>query len=94
MRRGRHKRVAPAGPQDAGELISADLSEVMPVRLELATSEAAAEECNELLGRHHYLGYSRPFGRSLRYLISDNRGRRLGCLLFESGTTRLPCRER
>ena len=64
------------------------------MRLELATSEAAAEECNELLGRHHYLGYSRPFGRSLRYLISDNLGRRLGCLLFESATTRLPCRER
>ena len=41
----------------------------------------------------HELGYRHPFGCFLRYRLRDRRGRKLGCLLFEAGTTRLPCRD-
>ena len=94
MRRGRQKKVALTSRSEADAPISSSLGLIMPVRIELAATADAVGECNELLERYHYLGYSRPFGRSLRYLISDNQGRRLGCLLFEAATTQLPCRER
>ena len=45
------------------------------------------------MDRHHELGYRHPFGCFLRYWLRDRRGRQLGCLLFEAGTTRLPCRD-
>ena len=45
------------------------------------------------MDRHHELDYRHPFGCFLRYWLRDRRGRKLGCLLFEAGTTRLPCRD-
>ena len=65
----------------------------MPLELEVVTEEEAVEEWKELVDRHHELGYRHPFGCFLRYWLRDRRGRKLGCLLFEAGTTRLPCRD-
>ena len=47
-----------------------------------------------LVDRHHYLGYRRPFGAHVLYFVTDRDGRRLGCLLFDAVTKRLPCRDR
>ena len=48
---------------------------------------------NELIDRHHYLGYRRPVGPHLRYAIVDRGGRWLGCLLFSYAARSLPCRD-
>ena len=65
----------------------------MPLELEVVAEGEAVEEWKELVDRHHELGYRHPFGCFLRYWLRDRRGRKLGCLLFEAGTTRLPCRD-
>ena len=65
----------------------------MPLELEIVAEGEAVEEWKERMDRHHELGYRHPFGRFLRYWLRDRRGRQLGCLLFETGTTRLPCRD-
>ncbi len=62
----------------------------MPLELEIVAEGEAVEEW---MDRHHELGYRHPFGCFLRYWLRDRRGRKLGCLLFEAGTTRLPCRD-
>ena len=61
--------------------------------VEIVAEGEAVEEWKERMDRHHELGYRHPFGCFLRYWLRDRRGRQLGCLLFEAGTTRLPCRD-
>ena len=65
----------------------------MPLELEVVAEGETVEEWKELVDRHHELGYRHPFGCFLRYWLRDRRGRKLGCLLFEAGTPRLPCRD-
>ena len=69
------------------------MKELIPLELEVVAEGEAVEEWKELVDRHHELGYRHPFGCFLRYWLRDRRGRKLGCLLFEVGTTRLPCRD-
>ena len=78
---------------DPGSAIACGLQELMPLELEVVAEGEAVEEWKELMDRHHELGYRHPFGCFLRYWLRDRRGRQLGCLLFEAGTTRLPCRD-
>ena len=78
---------------DPGSAIECGLKELMPLELEVVTEGEAVEEWKERMDRHHELGYRHPFGCFLRYWLRDRRGRKLGCLLFEAGTTRLPCRD-
>ena len=73
--------------------IGDDLKRLTPLVLQVVTEKDAVEEWNELVDRHHYLGSRRPFGPHLRYVILDNRRRKLGCLMFEAATTALPCRD-
>ena len=65
----------------------------MPLELEIVAEGEAVEEWKERMDQNHELGYRHPFGCFLRYWLRDRRGRKLGCLLFEAGTTRLPCRD-
>ena len=58
------------------------LARLAPLALRVITETDEVAEWNELLDRHHYLGYRRPFGLHLRYAIVDGHGRWLGCLLF------------
>ena len=78
---------------DPGSAIECELKELMPLELEVVAEGEAVEEWKEWVDRHHELGYRHPFGCFLRYWLRDRRGRKLGCLLFEAGTTRLPCRD-
>lgn len=45
------------------------------------------------LARHHYLGFGRTVGENLQYLIYDQKGRHLACLLFGSAAWRVSCRD-
>ena len=78
---------------DPGSAIACGLKELMPLELEVVTEREDVEEWKEGMDRHHELGYRHPFGCFPRYWLRDRRGRKLGCLLFEAGTTRLPCRD-
>jgi hypothetical protein len=44
------------------------------------------------LGRFHYLGFNGAVGENLQYVISDDQGRRLACLVF--GAAAWKCQDR
>ena len=81
------KRTAP--PEEA---ISGKLDEVSPVRLEIVEGRDRAKLWNEYLDRHHYLGYSKPFGCTLRYFIASERGL-LGCALVAGASRAIKARD-
>ena len=49
---------------------------------------------NYLLKTHHYLGFSRPVGQNMKYLIRGANGVVLGCLLFGSAAWKCQDRDR
>ena len=69
------------------------LARLEPLALRVITEQDEVEAWNELLDRHHYLGYRRPFGPHLHYAIVDCHGRWLGCLLFAYAARSLLCRD-
>ena len=73
--------------------ISATAAELGTLRLEPVDDRGQKQLWNAFIDRHHYIGYNRPFGPHLRYFLVDGQGRKLGCLLFESCTKALPCRD-
>ena len=79
-----------SGPQPR---IEARLADLRPLRLVQAEDAESRQLWNALVDRHHYLGYKRPFGSHIRYFVHDRGGRRLACLLFDSSTRTLPCRD-
>ena len=83
------------GPRTAPQpAISAPLADLTPLRLELVREPERAAEFNEWVQRYHPLGYRQPLGAHLRYFLLDRDQRLLGCLLFDFGARRLPCRDR
>lgn len=62
------------------------------IRVEPVDGEGE-ELVNEYLERYHPLGYRRPFGYPMRYLIATDRGR-VGCLLFSGAAKSLGARDR
>ena len=65
----------------------AELQKTVEMFPALSRHELAATLCS-------HLGWFTPKGRDrLGSCLRDRRGRQLGCLLFEAGTTRLPCRD-
>ena len=93
MQRGPLGKTVWTSRSAAGPAIEGGLKPLTPLSLEVVTGKEAIEEWNEIVDRHHYLGYRRPFGPHLRYVILDRRGRRLGCLLFEASASSVPCRD-
>ena len=73
--------------------LQAELSDLMPLSLQLVTAADQVGEFNEWVERYHYLGYKHPIGSNLRYFIVDRQGRKLGCLLFQYAVKALPCRD-
>ena len=63
--------------------------------LEFAQVRRTPEEAlfNSLLDRHHYLGYERPVGEHLKYLIKA-RGQVIACLAWSSAPRHLKLRDR
>jgi len=59
------------------------LSSLRPLRIHLLERRSGAYKIfQSYLARHHYLGYGGPVGENIGYLIQDNRGRDLACVLF------------
>jgi Domain of unknown function (DUF4338) len=69
------------------------LSELQP--LEFLQVRRTPEEAlfDSLLEQHHYLGYERPVGEHLKYLVQA-RGQAIACLAWSSAPRRLKLRDR
>jgi len=88
VRGARHtKRTAP--PKEG---LEGKLADVSPVRLEIVQERDQAKLWNEYLDRHHYLGYSKPFGCAIRYFIVCDRGV-LGCVLVAGAARAIKARD-
>jgi hypothetical protein len=95
----------PRGPRQVGPTRSGDpqpeirgsAGQLEPLRLEVvAAGSAASELWQELVARHHYLGYRVPFGANLRYLVrsSQSADQVLACLLWSSPAWKIAVRDR
>lgn len=94
---GRHGQPC-RGPErtsrtDPGAELAGVLSDVSPVWLEIAGRGEAAGLWNEYVDRYHYLGYRRPFGYRLRYLVQSEVGV-LGCVLLAGAAKSIGARDR
>jgi len=74
--------------------VEGDLKELHPIALVQVESRQQRDGWNELVDRHHYLGYRVPFGASLRYFIESAQGRVLGCMQWSSPSRRVQVRDR
>lgn len=83
-------------PQSApGAPIDCELSILGSIQAEVVTDKADVTLWNELVDRHHYLGYRHPIGAALKYFIISNTPTRqiLGCLQFSSSVWHLADRD-
>ena len=74
-------------------LIDAPLDQLTPISVQVAVDKHEVALWNELVDRHHYLGYRKPIGQHIRYFDVDRQGRKLGCLMFSYGSKSLSCRD-
>ena len=88
-RRGPPVRTAASDP---GAPISEPLRDLEPITLEIAAGGEDMAEWTEIVDRYHPRGYRAPIGCHLAYFVVDAKGRRLGCLMFESARA-LPARD-
>jgi len=81
------KRTAPPDEMHVGKL-----ADIGPVQLEIVDGREETKLWNEYLDRHHYLGYSKPFGCTIRYFIVCDKGR-LGCVLVAGASKAIKARD-
>ena len=72
--------------------IGGSVRDVGPLSVEVVKGREPTGLWNEYLSRYHYLGYKRPFGYSLRYLVESPQGI-LGCLMFQGAAKALRARD-
>lgn len=89
---GLQKPIKPTSRSEEQPLIDDPLDQ-LAITVQLAVDKHDIGLWNELIDRHHYLGYRRPIGPHLRYFIVDAQGRKLGCLMFCYAVKTLPCRD-
>jgi hypothetical protein len=94
--RGRRTTVPVTAQGDAQPEVTGTVRDVAPVTVELVADQAERRLWRELVGRHHYLGHTMPFGASLRYLVRVERPEPavVGCLQFSSPAWRMEARDR
>ncbi len=75
--------------------LSCLLSDIKPVKVVNARNCAEYEKTfNYLVKEYHYLGYGRPVGQNMKYLILGQNERPLGCLLFGAAAWKIEFRDR
>lgn len=94
--RGRRTTVPVTAQGDEQPELVGTVRDVAPVTVELVGDDAQRRLWRELVGRHHYLGHTMPFGASLRYLVRVEQPRPavVGCLQFSSPAWRMQARDR
>lgn len=76
------------------ELTDYSLEELRPLQVVLVECASQRRDFCRLLQQHHYLGYYRPVGENVPYLIQGRGGQLLGCALFGAAAWRCTPRDR
>lgn len=76
-----------------GEPIACPLSSLRPITIQQVRRTPQEGMVEELLAGYHFLGYTRPVGEHLKFLISSEE-RILGCMVWSSPARRLGPRDR
>lgn len=87
----RHRRVAPVAALDQSP-IEGSVGSVGPLKIELVRRTEGEKLFAHLLSQYHYLGYSRPVGEHLKYLVWAGE-RPIGCLAWSSAPRQLNLRD-
>ena len=74
------------------EQIECALSDLQPVEIRLVEQEAEQALWEQLVKRHHYLGFQGNRGRKLRYLLSAG-NHIIGAIGWKSGSLNLESRD-
>ena len=74
--------------------IRSSLAELRPLRVVLVDDTEGRRVFGRLLQQHHYLGYYRPVGENLPYLVQSQCGRPLACALFGAAAWKCAPRDR
>lgn len=74
-------------------LLQTSLGELGPLQFTQVRRSSEEALFNSLLHHHHYLGYSRPVGEHLKYLVYAQ-GRPIACLAWSSAPRHLGSRDR
>lgn len=75
------------------EKIQETLDSIGPISLKLVETKEDGKRFDELMAKHHYLGFKKAYGAFLRYVIVDKSGRQLGLLLFAASAWALEDRD-
>ena len=86
-----HRRIAPVQAYDTSP-IQTSLASLGPLELRLVRRAQGEDLFADLLDRYHYLGYSRPVGEHLKYLVLAT-ARPIACLAWNSGPLKLKLRD-
>ena len=80
---------------DPHATLECELSRLGAIQLEGGTDKANVALWNELMDRHHYLGYRHPIGAALKYFVVSTLPSRqiLGCLQFSASVWHLADRD-
>jgi hypothetical protein len=87
----RHRQAAPAAPYDTTP-ITGTLASLGPLEIRLVRRAEGEALFAQLLNRYHYLGYSRPVGEHLKYLVWAQQ-RPIACLGWSSAPRQLNLRD-
>jgi Domain of unknown function (DUF4338) len=91
--RMRHKRMAALSAPVAESPVLEELNALLPLEItEVSRLTRPRALFEDLLHRHHYLGYRSPVGENLQYLVSNRHGQPLACVLF--GAAAWQCADR
>jgi len=86
-----HRRVVEVPSIDTTP-IEMSLEQLGPLELRLVRRAEGEKVFAHLLHRYHYLGYSRPVGEHLKYLVLAQ-GRPIACVAWNSGPLKLKLRD-
>lgn len=92
-RRGPDRILKLVASREPLTVIESSLDDLMPVSLKIACDANDRQRFNALMNEHHYLGYKRPFGAHLRYVVLDRNGSEIGLLLFAASAWSLKDRD-
>ena len=87
----RHRRVAPVAPYESTPL-EGTLASVGPLTIHLVRRAEGETLFAHLLSQYHYLGYSRPVGEHLKYLVCAG-PRPIACVAWSSAPRQLNLRD-
>lgn len=92
--RGKDKQIQRTTTGEEKEPITGTPGKIGGVTLVRVVNQKQQEIFKEIVDRYHYLGYKRPFGARLRYLVKcGGEGRLLGCLQYSSPAWKVAARD-